>query len=126
MARQREFDEPFLIEDQQKACLLLGAIERKGLCWSRGGRFYHIHGANDKAEAVKTLASWYRQWRPGVRVIGLGDGLNDASFLRETDTAILLPSPVIEELMRRIPGGIRAPEPGPRGWNEALMRLLNH
>ncbi|MDT8273551.1 MAG: helix-hairpin-helix domain-containing protein, partial [Desulfomonilia bacterium] len=48
-----------------------------------GGRFYHLHGKNDKAEAVRKLISWYKKRSPRLFTIGLGDSPNDFSMLKE-------------------------------------------
>ena len=54
------------------------------------------------------------------RTVGLGDGLNDAGFLRETGSAWLLPSRQTAELTRLVPGARAAPEKGPAGWSQAV------
>ena len=85
LAKAREFDEPFLILDNDKAAALLAAIERRGKRWTRGGRFHHILGNNDKAAAVIALLDVYRLRGETVRSIGIGDGMNDAAFLNVVD-----------------------------------------
>jgi mannosyl-3-phosphoglycerate phosphatase len=55
LAMEREYDEPFLIEEPQRAGALLGRIEQRGKGWTKGGRFYHITGKQDKAKAASLL-----------------------------------------------------------------------
>ena len=61
LAKQREYDEPFEIADSDRAAALLQEIESAGMRWTRGGRFYHVTGGNDKAAAVAAVASLYRK-----------------------------------------------------------------
>ena len=111
------------MRDAERA--LLAAIERLGMRWTRGGRFHHITGNNDKAAAVRVVVERYRRKDPEVVTIGLGDGLNDAAFLNAVDTAVLIPSPMLDALRAAVPGGMTAHSAGPRGWNEAILRLVD-
>ncbi len=124
MAREREYDEPFLILDSDRSNQLLRAIETTGKRWTRGGRFHHIIGSSDKARAVRLLIELYRTTSPEVRTIGLGDGLNDAPFLKVADVAILVRSPQFERLRVAVPNGIPTTLTGPRGWNEAILSIF--
>jgi mannosyl-3-phosphoglycerate phosphatase len=124
LAQQREYDEPFVILDEDRTGPLLRAIEAAGMRWTRGGRFYHLTGGNDKATAVRLLLGLYRTCNPDVRTIGLGDGPNDAPFLNIVDTAFLVRSPLLDRLQAAVPAGIPTTLPGPRGWNEAVLNVL--
>jgi mannosyl-3-phosphoglycerate phosphatase len=121
-ARLREYDEPFEILDRsrERIAALLRAIKARGKRWTRGGRFYHITGNNDKGPAVRTLAARY----PGSRTVGIGDAWNDVPLLREVDIPIVLPSADVERMRTAVPGARVAPAPGPEGWNAALVELL--
>lgn len=125
LARQREFDEPFEILAPAHATALVAAIEREGKRWTVGGRFHHITGASDKATAVRRLIALYRRKHGAVATAGLGDAPNDASFLREVDTPILIASPRIDRLRALVPNGRVTTRSGPAGWNEAVLRLLD-
>jgi len=124
LAAQREYDEPFEILDPQRADLLLQEIERQGLRWTRGGRFYHITGNNDKARAVRALTALYRRVEPALVAIALGDGLNDAAMLAAADQAVVMPSAQSSRLLEMVPGARLAPEPGPAGWARAILEMI--
>lgn len=124
LAKEREFDEPFLILDTEGTAALLTAIERRGKRWTRGGRFYHILGKNDKASAVAALLDLYRHGGQAVRSIGIGDGLNDAAFLNIVDIPILIRTPWLHELQAAVPKGKPTQFPGPLGWGDAMLRLF--
>jgi mannosyl-3-phosphoglycerate phosphatase len=125
LAKQREYDEPFLILDPDRAGALAAAIEARGKQWTRGGRFWHILGANDKALAVGALSALFERGNAPVRTIGLGDGLNDVSFLNVVDAAVLIRSPQAAELKAAVPRGVVTDRPGPAGWNAAILALIH-
>jgi mannosyl-3-phosphoglycerate phosphatase len=124
LARQREYDEPFLVLDPHRADALTGAIEERGRRWTRGGRFWHILGDHDKAAAVKEIARLFAEWNAPIRTIGLGDGLNDASFLNCVMVPVLIRSAQTGELKARVPSGVVTDRVGPRGWNDAVLALI--
>jgi mannosyl-3-phosphoglycerate phosphatase len=124
LAKQREYDEVFEILSDACAERLLRAIEARGLHWTRGGRFYHIMGDSDKAAAVASLSALYQKAFGEVTVIGLGDGLNDASFLNAVDLPVLIRSRQTAELRKAVPRGRLTERPGPEGWNRAILEMI--
>ncbi|MCW5978111.1 MAG: HAD-IIB family hydrolase [Bryobacteraceae bacterium] len=124
LAKAREYDEPFLVLDAVRESRLLAAIEARGYRWTRGGRFHHICGDNDKAGAVAALRALFEQALGPMRSIGLGDAPNDAEFLAAVELPVLIPSAHLNELQRRIPHGMIPRREGPAGWNEAILGLL--
>lgn len=123
LSHQREYDEPFVVEEGDPA-MLCSAIESAGFQWTRGGRFFHIIQGCDKAKAVNILAGLYREHGRLSRTIGLGDGLNDAKFLRAVDSAWLIPSAQTRELAQLVPNVRIAASPGPAGWTQAVTAEL--
>ena len=124
LAKQRQYDEPFLVRDPKLASRLTCAIEEIGRSWTRGGRFWHILGKNDKAAAVMAISAIFKQHYASVRTIGLGYGVNDASFLDAVDVPVLIRSRVVRRLKALVPRGIVTRRPGPEGWSEAVLSLL--
>ena len=56
LSKQREFTEPFILEDAAVLPLLEGRAAMAGLQVVRGGRFHHLIGAGqDKGRAVRLL-----------------------------------------------------------------------
>ena len=123
LAKQREFDEPFEIVGSQTGALL-AAIERRGMRWTRGDRFYHITGENDKSTAVRYLSELYRRAWGDVHTIGVGDGHNDTMFLQSVDTPIVVRSPFALVLKVAVPRSHVTRVTGTEGWNEAIMAML--
>lgn len=124
LAKQREYDEPFRVIDSSRTAELFREIERRGLRWTQGGRYFHIIGDNDKAVAVGAVADLYRQRFGEITTIGLGDGPNDLEFLEGVDRPVIVRSKSVELLASRLPHAIVTEHPGPTGWNEAILRLL--
>jgi hypothetical protein len=50
--------------------------------------------------------------------------MNDAPFLNVVDVPILIRTPWVEELQAAVPRGQPTASAGPRGWNEAMLRLF--
>ena len=66
LAKNREFDEPFIFPgDQRKLKALLSSIREKGLRCAQG-RFFHLMGDNDKGKAMEVLKRLYSgaSWPP--------------------------------------------------------------
>jgi mannosyl-3-phosphoglycerate phosphatase len=62
LAKQREYDEPFVLEgNEEQKKQVIHFITQLGLQWTRGSRYYHLTGTNDKGKAVKLLTDLYKQ-----------------------------------------------------------------
>ena len=70
------------------------------------------------------MLSAYRHDGQQVRSIGIGDGVNDAPFLNAVDVPILIRTAWLDQLQALVPRGVPTALPGPRGWNEAMLRLF--
>jgi mannosyl-3-phosphoglycerate phosphatase len=126
-AHEREFDEPFLLGEERHAAAVSSAAERRGLLVTRGGCFWHLTGPSDKGRALQSLLSLYSGEGRRFTTLGLGDAGNDVSLLRAVDRAVLVPRPGGEldpDLAARLPDAERAPGPGSRGWNAAVLAVL--
>jgi mannosyl-3-phosphoglycerate phosphatase len=124
LAKEREYDEPFLVLDAARSDSLAAAIADQGCRSTRGGRFWHILGAGDKGRAVDSLTALFARANGSIRTIGLGDGLNDASFLDVVSIPVLIRSAQVEELKLKVPRGVVTERPGPEGWNDAVLALI--
>ncbi|MBI4466277.1 MAG: mannosyl-3-phosphoglycerate phosphatase [Acidobacteria bacterium] len=128
-ARQREYDEPFLLEKgtPQQEQRFFGWVQQRGLRWRQGGRFLHLMGDNDKGVAVSRLAELYRQHYTAIRTLGLGDSPNDLDFLAAVDLPVLVAGPdggYDAEVRRKLPRVRLARGVGPGGWNQAVTEIL--
>lgn len=126
-ASKREFDEPFVLPKDMNYDLHLLEKEagKKDLRLSIGGRFHHLHGKNDKGEAVDRIIAWYRKTNSHLVTIALGDSPNDFSMLERVEHPVLVrssrPAPWLSD---RMPGLRMTQKMGPGGWNEAVLDIL--
>ena len=127
LAKEREFSEPFVLMHEDELDDLIKTANLKGLLIARGGRFFHCMGfGNDKGSAVKRVIDVFtRHWNARPLSIGFGDSPNDFPLLKAVDIPILIPHEdcSFEEL--DLPDLVRAKFPGSRGWNEALLGIMN-
>ncbi|MCK4384809.1 MAG: HAD-IIB family hydrolase [candidate division Zixibacteria bacterium] len=137
LAKKRDYDEPFyfLEEIEPKR---IRAIERefkkKGLNLTKGGRFYHLTGQNNKGKAVRLLSRMYKQnWNTGfvaqnssLLTVGIGDSLNDLPMLKAVDIPVLVKqkdNTYDKEISKRLKVQ-KARGIGPSGWNKAVLDLV--
>jgi mannosyl-3-phosphoglycerate phosphatase len=128
LALDREYDEPFWMEGNGGDLeSVIEALGERSLHVTRGGRFHHVMGNNDKGKAVDLLAAQFRKRFRGVVVAGLGDSPNDIPMLRRVDIPIIVKSykgTYDEETRRAIPDVRLAGGIGPNGWDAAVNALL--
>ncbi len=132
-AKLREYDEPYLVRGPETiAAEVCRQIIMRGLQWTKGGRFFHLTGLNNKGQAaLKLLHCYKRQWnlngqQHDVETVGIGDSLNDLPLLLAVDHPVLVQKP--DGSYDRdidVPQLIHAPGIGPVGWNHAILDLLN-
>ncbi len=123
LAKQREYDEPFLILDVEAASRVVDAIAAPV---TRGDRFHHLSGS-DKGRAVTFLIELFRRSRPDAVSVGIGNRSNDLALLEAVDVPILVAreegeyDPGVAVPGLRYAGGV-----GPEGWNSAILNLSAH
>jgi len=120
LARQREFDEPFLL-DAGDGDALAAVIARRGYRTTQGGRFWHIMGNNDKGAALLALRRAYLACGVPVSVAALGDSPNDLPLLCQAEWPVVMPSARLAEMRSVLPHAIVAPDSGSVGWGAAML-----
>ena len=128
LAKQREYDEPFILTgNHEQKNRVLRLIEQQGFSWTRGSRYHHLMGNNDKGKAVKVLIDLFRRKYDTVTTVALGDSPNDLPMLEVVDYPILVQRPdgcYDDEV--RLPNLKQANGIGPAGWNQALLALVRN
>lgn len=131
LAAQREFDLPFFFAGagESEQARFIAAAKEKKLSVVTGGRFWHLFSGSDKGRAVRKLIALYRESFPRqrMRTVALGDSANDLPMFAAVDRAILLPQrreQFDEQVLAKMPKVHRASAPGPAGWNQAVLALL--
>lgn len=124
-ARSREFGEAFILEDPSvNESQLAEEISALGLRLTRGGRFWHLMGENDKGRAVSGLSDMFRRKYPGIVTAALGDAPNDEPMLAVVDRAFLVARPDGTHHSLNLSRLEKVPLPGPKGFNRAVLSLL--
>lgn len=127
LAARREYSEPFAFSDTPTQLgLLTSLLQERGLTITRGGRFYHLMGPNDKGRAVQILKGVYANTYPDKRIwtVGLGDSANDVPMLRHVDMPIVIRKKTGEWERVQDIDPVYSDKAGPRGWAEAIQTIL--
>lgn len=131
-AAQRDYSEPGLWQgDAADRREFIAALERRGVHAQQGGRFLTLGFAGSKATRMREIIARYRaQQADPVFSIALGDAPNDIEMLESADRGVIVPNPAhggIPALAAESEGRIiRATRPGPAGWNQSLLALLDN
>ena len=130
MARQRAASEPLLWDDSEEALENFQKdLQLLQLGLTRGGRFYHVMGLTDKAQALQLLTERYRRTWPDRQwtTVALGDGPNDVAMLEAADIAVIIPPATGEPIKLNRSDNVICPDvAGPRGWQIAIRRIMNN
>lgn len=125
LARRRCHSEPGLWTgtDAERAAFI-DALAARGIHARAGGRFLTLSLGRTKADAMRELTA-----RLGARTtIALGDAPNDAEMLQTADFGVIVRNdnaPPMPDMPAGPPGRIRrTARPGPAGWNDAVLALL--
>lgn len=127
-ALQREATEPLIWQGEPGALAdFEQALVGHGLRLIRGGRFHHVMGDFDKASAMAWLTRQFRKHADGVAFItvALGDGPNDERMLAAADIPVVIRGEHDSALaLPEGRSGFTSRLPGPAGWNEAILKIL--
>jgi mannosyl-3-phosphoglycerate phosphatase len=128
MAKQRDFDEPFIFKgDEASTGKLKMHIKAKGLNLTRGD-FFHIMGDSDKGRAVDILKKYYEKKYGRITTAALGDSDNDIEMLGRVDIPIAIKKKdgsFNQQIIEKVKGCVMADGIGPEGWNRAVIELLS-
>lgn len=128
-AKQRIGTEPLVWQGSSEELeAFTERLQQYGLQLVKGGRFYHVMGQYDKAEAMQYLVKRYQSWFPNKEIISiaLGDSPNDARMLNSADYAVIIKGVNSENLNITGAGSVmRSVGAGPVGWNECIQSLLH-
>lgn len=124
LARQRQYSEPILWRGPASARRQFEAdLARLGLSLLEGGRFFSIQGQHDKSKAMR----WMQKQCTNAETltVALGDSPNDSAMLAAADIAVIIKSAKSDQIQIQGPRKIiRTKRPGPAGWKDAMMDIL--
>jgi len=124
MAKERDFDEPFIFKGMDHELPhLFRQINKKGFNLTRGN-FFHILGNSDKGNAMTLLSELYRKQFNELVTVAIGDSLNDLPMLERADYPVIVQKPDRSyDSNVDVPHLIKPDGIGPDGWNKALLTL---
>lgn len=131
LAKARDYSEPGLWHGSEDGFdEFRSALSKAGLTVIKGGRFLHILQKTSKAKQMQLVTQAFRDSFPEDDVItaALGDAPNDREMLEAATHGFVIPNPSgtpLGELDGEKRGTIlRVEDPGPTGWNGALLDLF--
>ena len=126
-AKNRDYSEPLIWEDTPELLdWFRSNLEKNDLSIVKGGRFYSITGKHDKSSGFQWIRNFFKTTEnPNVRIIALGDGMNDLPMLEASDKAICIRSPVNPPLSTKNQNIVTTEKFGAQGWNDSVMKILN-
>jgi mannosyl-3-phosphoglycerate phosphatase len=127
LARQRLASEPMLWRGNEES---LSKFQDKataaGMRLLQGGRFLHLLSDTDKGKAIIHIINHLRSRGEKIdKTIALGDSDNDREMLMAADVPIIVRKPDGSHMtLPERPDTRVTDEPGPAGWNQALLDLI--
>ncbi len=122
LAKKREFDIPFKIKNYNSEDKIFKIIRENNLSYSKGGRYYHLMGNNNKGDAIDFLTKLYKKKYDEVFTIGIGDSNNDFSMLNSVDRGYLV---MKKDETYASSDFNPAGEIGPKGWSRVVEKELD-
>lgn len=128
-AAMRRFSEPGLwsgsAEERAEFETLLAD---RGVTARQGGRYLTLSFGASKADRMREIAARYAAGDEWPRAVALGDAPNDIEMLETADIGVIVANPhgaALPELDGEKAGRIiRTGKPGPEGWNESVLRII--
>lgn len=123
-SKSRDFTEPFVLKDESKLKKLKDLALASGIKITKGGRFYHLIGANqDKGKAVaKCVALFTEAYEEQIVSIGLGDGQNDIPLLENVTIPIAIQNHYGAYISVEDKNFQKSSFKGAKGWNEMILK----
>lgn len=126
-AKNRDFSEPLVWKDTpEQLDWFRSRLAKANLHIVKGGRFYSVTGKHDKSSCFEWIRNYFKtEDHPNVRIVALGDGLNDLPMLEASDKAICIRSPVNPPLSSNKQTIVTTEKIGVPGWNDSVITTLN-
>jgi mannosyl-3-phosphoglycerate phosphatase len=124
LAKQREFTEPFILEDITKLEKLRNLASAFNIDITQGGRFFHLIGEiQNKGIAVKkTIELFEKLYEQKIDSIVLGDGENDKEMLEVATTPIVIQNHKGEYIDIDLESLQKSSYQGSKGFNEMVLK----
>jgi mannosyl-3-phosphoglycerate phosphatase len=128
-AAMRRFSEPGLwTGSAQERADFESRLAVHGVTARQGGRYLTLSFGASKASRMREIVARYACGDDWPRMLALGDAPNDIEMLEAADIGVIVANPhgaSLPELDGEKAGRIlRTGKPGPQGWNESVLRII--
>ncbi|GBD99782.1 glucosyl-3-phosphoglycerate/mannosyl-3-phosphoglycerate phosphatase [bacterium BMS3Abin07] len=126
MSKERDYDEPIIVDDTVNLNSLKQAIRDMGLHYT-SGRFIHLIGDNDKGRAVRMIRDIYKVNYGEVITVALGDNLNDIPMFMNVDHPVVVKKKNGShdiEILEAVPNIKPSNGMGPEGFNQSVIKII--
>lgn len=125
----RRYSEPGLWwSSDEERDEFIALLEKKGITARQGGRYLTLSFGASKADRMREITARYKVGDRSPCILALGDAPNDIEMLEAADIGVVVANPHIAPLPEldgeNIGRIVRTMEPGPEGWNRAVLRIV--
>lgn len=126
LAKQRDFTEPFILEECSCLYPLKKLAESHDLKILEGGRFFHLVAkTQDKGVAVReTTKLFERLFNEKLETYGFGDSQNDIAMFENVDSAMVIQNHCGEYVPTDLKNIHKSSYQGSSGFNEMVLRYV--
>lgn len=129
LSKQRSGDEPFWSEREltpDEVERLRQAVAGRGYRLTRGGRYFHLTGEQDKGTAARRVIERLSSGSTPPRSAAFGDAANDRPLLESVECryAVRRPGGEIDAVLARVAGVRVTSGVGPAGFSEGVEDLI--
>ena len=130
LAKLREYDEPFRMQDSEPAIYsrMCSALRRLGLRCFTHEAFHHATSVASRTHSLRLLASLYRQTSAShVLTIGLAKARSETCVLQAVDIPVVVQGNTTDaaRLGRKVPTARFTNTDGPDEWSDAIAQLID-
>ncbi|MEE9523487.1 MAG: HAD-IIB family hydrolase [Thermodesulfovibrionales bacterium] len=126
MAKERDFDEPIVVDESVDILALKMAIREMGLRYT-SGKYLHLIGDNDKGKAIRIVMDIFTKNLGKVSFVAVGDNINDLPMLLNVEYPIVVKRPdgsYDDYILNAVPNIICSNRTGPAGFNDSIIKIV--
>ena len=124
-ALNRKYTIPFLFKGNKvEKNKLLRVLRSASLTMQEGGRVLNLGDNTNKVKSMNQVLKIYRKIENKIKVIAVGDNLNDLNMLRNSDIPCLVFNDQFKQDQINIDNLIVSNKPSPEGWADVIKMAL--
>ena len=124
-ALNRKYTIPLLFKGNKvEKNKLLKVLRSASLTMQEGGRVLNLGDNTNKVKSMNQVLKIYRKIENKIKVIAVGDNLNDLNMLRNSDIPCLVFNDQFKQDQINIDNLIVSNKPSPEGWADVIKMAL--